>query len=382
MLIYCSPQAPLDIPAIPIADFVLARARERGSRPAIVDGTTGRTITYAELPELVDRAAAALAALGLRKGDTCAIFSQNTPHFPIAVLAVARLGAVVTTASPMYTCDDLLKQMQDSRPRILFTSSAVGATALSACARLQTETPIEHVFSFDTLEGAAPFEDLLARPGTPPPVAIDPNDVVALPYSSGTTGLPKGVMLCHRNLVANIAATGRRGPPDRRQGHDRRVPAVLPHLRAHGAHAARVLVRRDGGRDAALRHGAVSRSRRTPPRHRAPRRPAGRPGAGQGDRGQGTRPLVGQKALLRGRAAERGSHRPVPRAHPLRAAARLRADGNEPRHPHLVRRSGGGEAGIDRHGRSPIPSAASSIRQRRKTSSRDATARSGCAVRR
>jgi acyl-CoA synthetase (AMP-forming)/AMP-acid ligase II len=236
--IYRSGQAPLSIPNVPLAEFVLARALERGSRPAIVDGPTGRTITYAELPELVDRAAAALSTLGLRKGDTCAIFSQNTPLFPIAVLAVARLGAVVTTASPMYTCDDLVKQMQDCRPRILFTSSAVGATALSACARLQTETPIEHVFSFDALEGTTPFQDLLARPGTPPPVAIDPEDLVALPYSSGTTGLPKGVMLCHRNLVANILQLDSAG--HLRDGEDT-IVAFLPFFHIYGLTAVMLL---------------------------------------------------------------------------------------------------------------------------------------------
>ena len=228
MRIYRSSSPSLTIPDVPLADFVLERARGRGTRAAIVDGPTGRTITYVELPELVDRAAAALAALGLRKGDTCAIFSQNTIHYPVAVLAIARLGAIVTTASPMCTCDDLVRQMEDSRPRMLFTASAVGATALNACARLKDETPVEHVFSFDALDGATPFDDLLAHPGTPPHVSIDPEDVVALPYSSGTTGLPKGVMLCHRNLVANIMQLDHL-----RDGEDTTV-AFLPFFHIYG----------------------------------------------------------------------------------------------------------------------------------------------------
>ena len=232
MRIYRSSQPTLAIPDTPLADFVLARAHERGSRAAIIDGPSGRTITYGELPDLVDRAAAALAALGLRKGQTCAIFSQNTPQFPIAVLAIARLGAVLTTASPMSTCDDLVRQMQDSRPRILITSSAVGATALDACARLRTETPsIEHVLSFDALDGAAAFDQLLAQPGAPPPVAIAPDDIVALPYSSGTTGFPKGVMLCHRNLVANILQLGSR--EYLRDGQET-IVAFLPFFHIYG----------------------------------------------------------------------------------------------------------------------------------------------------
>jgi len=207
MPIHRSPHQALDIPATPLTDFVLARARRRGDRAALIDSPTGRTITYAQLPERVDRVAASLARLGLRKGDVCAIFSPNTPEYAIAVLAIARLGAIVTTASPMYTAGDLEKQLEDSRARMLITSPAVRETSLEAVDRLKAKTTghrLEHIFSFGAMEGATPFDALLAQPGTPPPVSIDPDDVVALPYSSGTTGLPKGVMLSHRNLVANI----------------------------------------------------------------------------------------------------------------------------------------------------------------------------------
>jgi acyl-CoA synthetase (AMP-forming)/AMP-acid ligase II len=207
MFVYRSPQAPIQIPDIPLADFVLARARERGDRPALIDGTTGRTISYAQLPDLVDRAAAALAGAGLGKGDVCAIFSPNTPEYVIAVLAIARLGAIVTTASPLCTADDVGKQLRDSGAKILITAPAVRDAALGAIFRLKAETTgsqLGAVFSFGQMDGATPFDELVARPGVPPHVSIDPGDVVALPYSSGTTGLPKGVMLTHRNLVANV----------------------------------------------------------------------------------------------------------------------------------------------------------------------------------
>ena len=205
MAIYRSPHPPIAIPDLPLADFVLARARERGARAALIDGVTGRTITYAELADLVDRAASALAGLGLAKGDVCAIFSPNTPHFAIAVLAIARLGAIVTTASPLCTAEDVEKQLRDSGAKILITSPAVGETALQAVRfRLEAEATRLLLLSFGPLEGARPFDELLATPGVSPPVSIAPDDVVALPYSSGTTGLPKGVMLTHSNLVANI----------------------------------------------------------------------------------------------------------------------------------------------------------------------------------
>ena len=200
-MIYQSPRPPIEIPEVLLADFVLTRACERGARPALVDSVTGRSITYAQLPELVDRAATGFARLGLGKGDVCAIFSQNTPEYPIAMLALARLGAIATTASPLSTKDDLVKQLANSRARILLTSAALAQTWREAAA----EIPIEHVITFE--EAQSPvigFDELLAHDGQPPAVSINPTDIVVLPYSSGTTGLPKGVMLTHRNLVANL----------------------------------------------------------------------------------------------------------------------------------------------------------------------------------
>lgn len=200
MTIYRSPYPDVVIPPVSVTDFVMRGACDRGERAALIDAGSGRRIRYAELPDLVARAAAALSAIGLRKGDTCAIFSPNAIEFPIAVLAVARLGGVITTANPSYTVEELASQLRDSRARFLFTSPAVGAVAMEAASR----AGVERVFCFGDLPAASPFESLLSRPGTPPAVAIDPHDIVALPYSSGTTGLPKGVMLSHRNLVANM----------------------------------------------------------------------------------------------------------------------------------------------------------------------------------
>jgi acyl-CoA synthetase (AMP-forming)/AMP-acid ligase II len=253
MAIYRSPHPAIAIPDTPLATFVLARAAERGDRPALVDSATGRTITYAQLPGLVDRAAASLARLGIAKGDVCAIFSPNTPEYAIAVLAIARLGAVLTTASPMCTRDDLVKQFTDSRPRILFTSASVGATALDVFFRLKAEATgievsasagtLEQVYSFGHMEGATPFDELLAQPGTPPPVTIDPDDLIALPYSSGTTGLPKGVMLSHRNLVANILQVDSAG--HLRDGDDTLV-SFLPFFHIYGLVVIMLLGLRSG----------------------------------------------------------------------------------------------------------------------------------------
>src|SRR5262245_56972732 len=173
---YTSPHAPLDIPPTPLAEFVLARAATYGARAALIEAGTGRTIAYAELPSLVERAAASLARLGIAKGDVCGIFAPNAPEYLIAVLAVARLGAVVTTASPLYTKDDLKKQLEDSGARLLFTSSALLPTWREAL----EGTAVEQVVTFDA-PPAAPtprkvmaFSALVAADGKAPRVAIDP----------------------------------------------------------------------------------------------------------------------------------------------------------------------------------------------------------------
>src|SRR3954465_3591337 len=127
-MIYRSPWPSFEIADSPLTDFVLARAAERGTRAALVDAVTGRTITYAELPALVDRIAAGLAGLGIVKGDVVCIFSGNTPDFLPAFLAVARLGAVTTTVNPQATAGDLARQLADSRARILITSTALEPT--------------------------------------------------------------------------------------------------------------------------------------------------------------------------------------------------------------------------------------------------------------
>jgi acyl-CoA synthetase (AMP-forming)/AMP-acid ligase II len=124
-----------------VADFVLAGAAARGDRPALVCAVTRRMFSYAQLPAIVERTAAGLAALGIAKGDVCAIFAPNSPEYVIAVLAIAQLGAVVTTASPLYTKDDLAKQLRDSAARVLFTSAALAPGWTAAL----PGTSVEHV---------------------------------------------------------------------------------------------------------------------------------------------------------------------------------------------------------------------------------------------
>jgi acyl-CoA synthetase (AMP-forming)/AMP-acid ligase II len=217
----------VEIPDLPLADFVLADAASRGSRPALVEGSSGRTITYAGLVRSVRALAASLRGRGLGKGDVVAVYSPNLPEYAIAFHGIAALGGIVTTANPLATPRELSQQLKDSAARTLITVPPLLPAAREAAAGSR----VEEILVFGEAEGATPFRALLEEDGAPPAASIDPRqDLVALPYSSGTTGLPKGVMLTHRNLVANVAQTA----PFLTQGEGERVIAVLPFYHIYG----------------------------------------------------------------------------------------------------------------------------------------------------
>lgn len=123
-----------DVPVVdlPIHEAVLGHAARYGDAPALVDGLTGATLSYAELAASVGRFAAALAAAGLRKGDVVALHSPNTIGYPIALYGCTRAGATVTTVSSLATADELLKQLRDSGARWIITVSAVLPVSLAA----------------------------------------------------------------------------------------------------------------------------------------------------------------------------------------------------------------------------------------------------------
>jgi acyl-CoA synthetase (AMP-forming)/AMP-acid ligase II len=226
-IVHHSPYPDVQIPDVALHEAVLATAAERGDQPALIDGPTGRTITYGQLAGGVRRAAAGLAARGFSKGDAFAIYLPNVPEYAVAFYAVSTAGGVSTTINPLYTADELANQLNDSRARFLLTAPPLLERASAAAER----SGVEEIFVLGEAEGATPFAALLAAGGEPPAVDVEPaNDVATLPYSSGTTGLPKGVMLTHRNLVANLCQTDQLLA----QGPDDRVIAVLPLYHIYG----------------------------------------------------------------------------------------------------------------------------------------------------
>jgi acyl-CoA synthetase (AMP-forming)/AMP-acid ligase II len=203
-MIFRAPEPPLTIPEAALTPFLLERAWPRGDKPAFIDGASGRTLSHRGWAEAVRRTAAGLARRGFAKGHVFAIYSPNLPEYTVAFHAVSLLGGVVTTTNPLYTPAELGQQLRDAGARYLVT---VGPF-LDKARQAVSGSGVQEVFVFGEAEGATPFAALAEGGGDPPPVAIDPRqDLVALPYSSGTTGLPKGVMLTHHNLVANVLQT-------------------------------------------------------------------------------------------------------------------------------------------------------------------------------
>jgi acyl-CoA synthetase (AMP-forming)/AMP-acid ligase II len=219
-----------DVPPleIPIHEAVLGRAAEFGDAPALIDGTDGTTLSYEQLDRFHRRIAAALAEAGVRKGDVLALHSPNTIAFPTAFYAATRAGASVTTVHPLATAEEFGKQLKDSAARWIVTVSPLLETARRAA---ELAGGVEEILVCDSAPGHRSLIDMLASAAPEPQVDIDPvEDVAVLPYSSGTTGIPKGVMLTHRQIGTNLAQLEPLIPT----APGDRILAVLPFFHIYG----------------------------------------------------------------------------------------------------------------------------------------------------
>ncbi len=212
---------------LPVHELVLRTAAANPERRALIDGATGDALTYSELAQAIRSFAGGLAAAGFHHGDVLALFAPNSVHFPVVFHGASMAGLTVTTVNVLSTTADLTKQLADSGAKILVTVSDFLDRATAAA--LEAEVPV--TWTVDAVPGLTSIRDVLQAGEAPPEIAFDvDNDIAALPYSSGTTGVAKGVMLTHRNLVANLAqmqATVSHGPDDT-------VLAVLPMFHIYG----------------------------------------------------------------------------------------------------------------------------------------------------
>ncbi len=223
------PVAPA-IPDLDISSFVLGAAAEHPDKPALIDGPTGRVLTFGELDAASAALAGALAGRGIGKGDAVCVYMPNLPEYAVVFHGVNRAGGVNTTANPLYSSREVNHQLHDSGAKMIFTVPPFLENARAAVEGTDVDE-IVLLGGDGSEEGVTDFAELLAGGGAPPEVEIDPaRDLAVLPYSSGTTGLPKGVMLTHRNLVANIVQTNAAMPME----PDDVLIGVLPFFHIYG----------------------------------------------------------------------------------------------------------------------------------------------------
>jgi acyl-CoA synthetase (AMP-forming)/AMP-acid ligase II len=223
-----SPYPDVEIPEISLFDFLFTGFGESAGAPALIDGTSGATITFGELHGMVGKIAAALAERGIGAGDVVALFAPNTPHYVAVFHGVLRANAIVTSVNSLYTPGELAHQLSDSGAKLLFTVSPFLDRATAAAAEVGLAP--EAIVVLDGAEGHASLRDLLATNAEPPAQTVTAADTAVLPYSSGTTGRAKGVVLTHRNLVANLQQIAGMGDVS----SDTKILAVLPFFHIYG----------------------------------------------------------------------------------------------------------------------------------------------------
>lgn len=193
---------------LPIHTYCFEHLTEYSDRPCLINGSgNGKTYTFAETYLLCRRTAAGLSNLGLKKGDSIMILLQNCPEFVFTFLAVSMIGAITSTANPFYTTSEIFKQFTASKSKLIVTQSQyIDKLRVSADNYPKLGEDFTVITVDDPPENCLHFSVLLeGNENEVPNESIDPNDAVALPFSSGTTGLPKGVILTHKSLITSVA---------------------------------------------------------------------------------------------------------------------------------------------------------------------------------
>ena len=202
-------------PTRPLHEILSTTAAEMPEAPATA--FLGAKLSFGEIKKRADGLTAALMRLGMAKGDRVGIMLPNCPQYIIAAFATLQLGAVVVNINPTYTSRELQSVATDSGVRLLITLDHLAPLALG----IRAGTTIEHIvitslaeYSADaapppSVSGTLALSTLIAGDDRAEPsrVDIEPDDLAVLQYTGGTTGTPKGAMLTHRNIFANIVQT-------------------------------------------------------------------------------------------------------------------------------------------------------------------------------
>ena len=232
---FSSPFPQVQIPTTSLYDYLFADLDDDDAdRIALVDAKSGTETTYRDMIARIDAFAGALAARGIGVGDVVGLLAPNSSAFAIAFHGILRAGATATTINALFTAKDIAKQLTDAKAIDARHGDAAGGAGRRR--RRLDRAGRRHGSSCSTVPAKRPTD--IPTPTTcsgsalpAPEVTFDPaTHLAALPYSSGTTGNPKGVMLTHRNLVANVAQIR----PLQGMQADDRILAVLPFFHIYG----------------------------------------------------------------------------------------------------------------------------------------------------
>ncbi|XP_022896767.1 4-coumarate--CoA ligase 2-like [Olea europaea var. sylvestris] len=200
------PQIPISN-HLPLHTYCFENLAQYPERPCLIVGSTGKTYSFSETHLLCQKTAAGLSNLGVKKGDVIMVLLQNCPEFVFTFIGASMIGAITTTANPFYTSSEVFKQLGASKAKLIITQSQYVDKLRDPG---QNNPKVGEDFTVITIDD--PPENCLhfsvlseANENDIPSISIDPNDPVALPFSSGTTGLPKGVILTHKSLITSVA---------------------------------------------------------------------------------------------------------------------------------------------------------------------------------
>ena len=203
-----SPLPDIQMPTEDIFSFIMKEFPNYGSKIGLVDGLSGREYSYNEIAEITRKFSSGLQnRLGFEKGDVLGIVAPNSPEYAVLYLGTLAAGGVVSTCNPAYTADELAYQFKNSSTKIIATIPAILPTIQEAAEKSGVEKIIvlDESKQNSSTGNLISYSSLVADSGSLlDPVRTEPDDVMVLPYSSGTTGLPKGVMLTNRSISSNV----------------------------------------------------------------------------------------------------------------------------------------------------------------------------------
>ncbi|KAL0755225.1 PREDICTED: 4-coumarate--CoA ligase-like 5 isoform X1 [Brassica oleracea var. oleracea] len=236
---FYSKRKPIPLPPNPSLDvttFISSQAHL--GRTAFIDASTGKNLTFAELWRAVESVGDCLSDMGIRKGHVVLLLSPNSILFPVVCLSVMSLGAVITTTNPLNTAAEIAKQIKDSKPVIAFTTAELLPKIAAASGGSKKRLPIvlmdeERVDSAGEVRRLA--EMMRRKPsGTRVAERVDQDDTATLLYSSGTTGMSKGVVSSHRNLIAMVQTVVNRFGSDVGSQGEQRFICTVPMFHIYG----------------------------------------------------------------------------------------------------------------------------------------------------